>query len=171
MDLLPDAESAVCFTGHRYIGRELLPGLTSKLDVVIDRCIDKGLTSFLAGGAIGFDTLAALRVTEAKLRHPRAKLYLILPCRDQTKLWKSLCDINEYRRLKECADGIVYIQDFYDKNCMMKRNMFLVDHSSICIAYFDGKSGGTGNTVKYAAECGKKIINLYNADAQDEKNA
>ena len=62
--------------------------------------------------------------------------------------------------MKEEADEIIYVQEFYDSKCMMKRNRMMVDMSSLCVAYFDGKSGGTFNTVKYADESGVSVINL-----------
>ena len=154
-------EKSVCFTGHRNIKKEDLAALTERLDVLIDRCAAKGYTNFIAGGAVGFDTLAAKRVLEAKRRNPDITLELILPCRDQTSRWKSLDDINTYRDLKGEADRVEYLQIFYDADCMMNRNMKMVDSSSVCIAYFNGKSGGTANTVEYAKRQGLKVINLY----------
>lgn len=150
----------VCFTGHRLIecGEDELAG---KLDVVIDRCVEKGYRRFLTGGALGFDTLAAKRVVAAKERHPEISLSLILPCRDQTKLWKKLPDIREYSALKDVADEVVYVQNFYDQSCMMKRNRLMVDSSGLCIAYFNGRPGGTGNTVEYAKNKGVPTVNLY----------
>ncbi len=156
---------SVCFTGHRRIKREDLPALVGRLDVLIARCADAGYTNFIAGGAVGFDTLAAKRVIEARKIRPEITLELILPCRDQTSRWKDLRDINTYRDLKGEADRVEYLQIFYDAECMMKRNRKMVDSSSVCIAYFNGKSGGTANTVEYAARQGLKIINLY----RDEK--
>ena len=149
-----------CFTGHRRIKPELLSDVTQKLDIVIARLAEKGIARFLTGGALGFDTLAARRVIEAKKEDPRISLTLVLPCRDQTKMWTRLVDINEYRYIKEAADEIVYIQEFYDAECMMKRNIYMVDSSSVCIAYFEGRSGGTQNTVKYAKSRGVSVINL-----------
>ena len=159
-DTVPKSET-VCFTGHRSINKDAATAVSGKLDVVIERCVGKGYRRFLAGGALGFDTLAARRVAEAKKKYPSVTLSLILPCRDQTRLWTKLDDLNEYRELKELADEIVYIQDFYDKSCMMKRNIYMVDHSSLCVAYFGGRAGGTLNTVRYAEEKGVAVINLF----------
>ena len=43
----------------------------------------------------------------------------------------------------------------------MKRNMYMVDSASLCVAYFNGKPGGTLNTVKYAKKCGVPVLNLH----------
>ncbi|MBQ7671231.1 MAG: DUF1273 family protein [Clostridia bacterium] len=150
----------VCFTGHRIIPAGEKDAVTAKLDVIIERCVEKGYGRFVAGGALGFDKLAADRVIAFRKAGRPVTLCLVLPCRDQTKLWKSLPDINEYRKMKEEADEIIYVQEFYDSKCMMKRNRMMVDMSSLCIAYFDGRSGGTSNTVKYANEVGVSVVNL-----------
>ena len=54
------------------------------------------------------------------------------------------------------------------RNCMMKRNMFLVDSSSMCVAYFNGKPGGTSNTVNYANKTGVPVLNLFSGNAADD---
>ena len=52
----------VCFSGHR-AGVDLrLPALQRRLDKEIEQLIVRGITRFLVGGALGFDTLAALAV-------------------------------------------------------------------------------------------------------------
>ncbi|MBQ7715797.1 MAG: DUF1273 family protein [Clostridia bacterium] len=163
-----DKSTTVCFTGHRYLGKDEAPHISEKLDLLINRLVGKGYRTFLAGGALGFDTLAAKRVVEAKETVPDVKLILVLPCRDQTKMWTDLSRINEYRELKDTADDIIYIQTFYDRNCMMKRNMFLVDSSSMCVAYFNGKPGGTSNTVNYANKTGVPVLNLFSGNAADD---
>jgi uncharacterized phage-like protein YoqJ len=49
--------------------------------------IRHGATHFYAGGALGFDTIAALTVLRLKKLYPQIKLCLILPCKNQTKMW------------------------------------------------------------------------------------
>ena len=53
---------SVCFTGHRQIpasqGRPVVQALRRE----IGRATGAGFTRFYAGGALGFDTLAALTV-------------------------------------------------------------------------------------------------------------
>ena len=100
MDLIAEKEHNVCFTGHRTLKDELVPGLIEQIDVTIIRCADSGRTNFITGGALGFDTLAAHRVLEIKKDRPEIKLYLVLPCRDQTIRWKDLVRINDYKIIK-----------------------------------------------------------------------
>ena len=44
---------------------------------------------------------------------------------------------------------------------MQKRNQFMVDHSNLLIAVWDGSSGGTSNCVAYAKKIGLQIV-LFN---------
>ena len=55
-----------CFTGHRTIRAEHMLMLPRVLDRVLEGLIGRNITIFRTGGAIGFDTLAALKVLEKK---------------------------------------------------------------------------------------------------------
>ena len=47
----------------------------------------------------------------------------------------------------------------YSRNCMLKRNRYLVDHSSILLAVYNGTyQSGTGMTVRYAQRLTRDII-------------
>ena len=52
----------------------------------------------------------------------------------------------------------------YHAGCFAARNRFMVDASSRLICYYDGRSGGTAQTVHMAEQSGLKIVNL--ADGQ-----
>ena len=54
-----------CFTGHRNIAYEDALRLPALLDRVLVELIERGATAFRAGGAIGFDTVAALKATSS----------------------------------------------------------------------------------------------------------
>ena len=85
-----------------------------------------------AGGALGFDTLAA----------------------------KTVLDIMVYEDIKRRSDKIVYVSREYTPDCMHRRNRHLVDHSGTCICYLTRSTGGTAYTVDYARRKGLRIINL-----------
>ena len=133
---------ACCFTGHRNIPQRKSKQIQERLRNEIVAAIQNGYTFFYAGGAIGFDTMAA---------H--------LPCVNQTDGWEQ-SDIDEYERIRVLADEIIYTSEENKKGCMHKRNRYLVDHSSLCICYMTRKSGGTAYTVEYATSNGLKIINI-----------
>ena len=155
-------KSTTCFfTGHRIISEETMSALAADLDIVLDELISDGIDTFICGGAVGFDTLAACRVIVAKKRFPNITLELILPCRDQTAKWRKSYDIALYQRIKGLADSVVYVSETYSPECMHLRNRTMADRSSVCVAYYNGRGGGTAYTVRYARDRGLSVINLY----------
>ena len=125
----------------------------------IIKLVEKNYRYFGAGGALGFDTLAAQTVLELKTEHPDVKLILVLPCLSQTRGW-SARDIEIHEEIKSKADQVVYTSQEYTRGCMHKRNRHLVDNSSICICYLTESTGGTAYTVNYAKEKGLMTINV-----------
>ena len=152
-------EKTCCFTGHRKIPHGSIPLVTEKLNENIVKLIKKGYRYFGAGGAIGFDTIAAGCVIELKKIYPDIRLILVLPCISQADGWHER-DRQLYRKIKEQADKVVYISREYTSTCMHLRNRHLINHSSACICYLTEPSGGTAYTVKYAEQLGRKVINI-----------
>ena len=148
-----------CFTGHRKLPKDNYPTIKSNLRTAVVNNIENGYRFFEAGGALGFDTIAAQTVLELKESYPQIRLILVLPCVTQTKSWQK-DDIDEYNRIKELADEVVYTSKEYSKGCMHKRNRYLVDHSTLCICYLTENKGGTAYTVKYAESKGVSVINI-----------
>ena len=148
-----------CFTGHRKIPSEQYSRIAERLREKIVALIKDGIIFFGAGGALGFDTLAALTVLSLKRDYPQIKLILVLPCPTQTRGWAEK-DIGIYEDIKTRCDKYIYTADKYTRDCMLKRNRHLADNSSVCICYLTEVRGGTAYTVDYAAKKGLKIINL-----------
>lgn len=147
-----------CFTGHRKLPKEQYAEIEKVLEKRIIELIEKGVRYFGAGGALGFDTMAALIVLKLKERYPHIKLILVLPCRNQTKKWQQK-DIDMYEYIKSKCDKYVYTSQYYYNGCMQKRNKHLVDNSGYCICYLTNENSGTAFTVNYA-EC--KNLVVYN---------
>ena len=152
-------EHTCCFTGHRRIPQERILTIRNNLKDVVVSAIKDGYLYFGAGGALGFDTLAAQTVLELKKQYVQIRLILVLPCLSQTIYWREQ-DISEYERIKRCADKVVYTSQEYTRDCMNKRNRHLVDNSGLCICYFNEETGGTAYTVNYAKAQGLRIISL-----------
>lgn len=148
-----------CFSGHRRIPDEDLLIIKQKLMGAITSAIKDGYIFFGAGGALGFDTLAAQTVLELKKQYAHIRLILVLPCLSQARYWREQ-DISEYELIKRSADKVVYTSQEYTYDCMHKRNRHLVDNSSMCICYLNEQAGGTAYTVKYAESQGLSIINV-----------
>ena len=152
-------EKTVCFTGHRTTPLLKKWKIEKKLKETLEALIDNGYCYFGAGGALGFDTIAAQTVLGLKKKHPEIKLILVLPCKNQTRGWEEK-DVSVYESIIEQADKVVYTQEHYDRGCMFKRNRHLVDNSSVCVAYLTEEKGGTAYTVNYANQKGVKVINI-----------
>lgn len=152
-------EKACCFTGHRTIPPGERRELARRLEETVLRLYRRGVRYFGAGGALGFDTLAAQAILRLREECPGIRLILVLPCPSQTKGWKPE-DAAEYEQIKSQADQVVYTSQEYTRGCMHKRNRYLVDHSGVCVCYLTKDSGGTAYTVRYAKAHGLEIINL-----------
>lgn len=152
-------ENTCCFTGHRQIPPGAQAEIKGKLERVITDLYQKGVRCYEAGGALGFDTLAAQTVIRLREKCPGMELILALPCQTQTRGWRPE-DIAEYERIKAQADEVIYTAQQYTKGCMHIRNRYMVDHSGICVCYLTKDSGGTAYTVRYAEQNGIEIINI-----------
>lgn len=148
-----------CFTGHRELPRESLPELRDLLRRAVRYAYAHGVREFRAGGALGFDTLAALTVLELREEHPELSLCLYLPCRDQDRGWSER-NRAIFREILGRADRVRYISEEYYHGCMQRRNRALVDGSDVCVAFCRHLGGGSAYTVKYAKEEGLTVWNL-----------
>ena len=53
---------------------------------------------------------------------------------------------------------MVYVNRDYKKDCMLERNRFLVEHSDILLAVYNGeRRGGTAATIRYARKAGREV--------------
>ena len=152
-------EQTACFTGHRTIPPQQLEPLTQRLWEAVEEAIHRGYRYFGAGGALGFDTLAAQTVLEFKKVHPQVRLILVLPCPSQAERWRREQQ-QTYQTIRAQADKVVYTSPTYHRGCMHQRNRHLVDHSSLCISYLTQPTGGTAYTVDYATAQGLEVVNL-----------
>ena len=159
MVIVINRNTTCCFNGHRRIPPSERPALEKRLEVEIEHLIHQGVRYFGAGGALGFDTMAALAVLRLRTLHPHIRLILVLPCEDQAKSWgeagKKIYDL-----ILHDADKVVYVSRKYTPDCMYKRNRHLVNHSGVCLCYLTNPKSGTGYTVGYAKQKGLRVINL-----------
>lgn len=153
-----------CFTGHRELPTDDLPEISKRLEDTLVKLIEQGYRYFGAGGALGFDTLAAQAVLRLRERYPQIRLILVLPCLNQTR-GRLQADVDIYEGLKRCADKVTYTSESYFRGSMQKRNRYLVDNSSVCICYLTKLTGGTAYTVDYARRSGLRIINIAGPDS------
>ena len=150
---------ACCFTGHRDIPPEILPALAAKLEAIVLELIADDIRYFYAGGALGFDTLAAETVLRLRDQFPQIRLILALPCREQTRGWSAAL-VSRYEHILHRANEVIYTSEHYTRGCMQRRNRFMVDHSAVCVAYCIRSTGGSAYTLQYARKSGLHILLL-----------
>lgn len=151
----------VSFTGHREVNDR---HLRTSLYELLESLINKGVDMFYAGGAAGFDTIAAQTVLDLKSLYPWITLKLLLPCspEEQTRSFSS--EMQEtYFDIMQNADSVEFISPRYVEGCMKIRNQRLIDKADICVCYYDERrpATGTGQTVRMAYKKGINVINLY----------
>lgn len=159
---------ACCLSGHRALpSGAQLERLRQNLKKTIAKLAQEEITLFYVGGALGFDTLAAMTVLEMKAYFPQIRLYLALPCPEQHERW-SKEDKALYEQIKEHADRVDYVSKQYTPDCMKKRNYYMVDHSCVCAYYLiHSMRSGTAQTVHYAGKQGSRLIDLSAEEPED----
>ena len=154
-----DKNRTCSFTGHRAIPDGMTDYLFQRIKDGVNYLYFQGVRTFLNGGALGFDALAAEAVIERRKERPDIRLVIVAPCKDQDSKW-GIKDKIRYYQIKRAADDVICLSDHYYRGCMHQRNRYLVDHSAACICYLTEDTGGTAYTVKYAQSKGLKIFNL-----------
>ena len=154
-------KSRVCsFTGHRIIEKNHQNRINEFVMRSIEFAYEKGCRLFLAGGAVGFDTIAARQVILFRMSHPDVRLRLVLPCRAQDKKWGERQKDN-YDFTLSASDEVIYTSEEYTRDCMKKRNYVLARDADIVIAYVSRSNSGSAQTVRMAQKLGKEVYNLY----------
>ena len=155
--MLKQSKNACCFTGHRKLNAPIEEIKENLYEAITHAIILKDCKRFICGGAIGFDTLAAELVLEAKNIFHSLTLEIAVPCENQSESW-SQAQKEKYDEIISQADKVTLLSTQYTKNCMQKRNEYMVDNSSLVIAHYDGSAGGTKNTFEYAKKHNKEIV-------------
>lgn len=159
-------EFACAFTGHRpksfpWKYDEAAPDCVLLKEVLakqIEMLADRGVTDFLSGMAQGVDIWSSQIVLDLQKKNPALKLHCVLPCKGQESKWTASAQ-ERYRSILAQANEVVYVGQKYSRDCMLKRNRYLVDHSSFLLAVYNGtRRSGTGATVRYAINQGREIV-------------
>jgi len=167
MVIIIHKQKSCSFTGHR-VGK--LPWREDEAD---PRCLDlkgrisdavssvygSGITHFICGMATGCDMYFCEAVFEFRESRPDITIEAAIPCEGQSKSW-SAENRRRYERLVSECDYQTIIQKSYTPDCMLRRNRYMVDSSSVLIAAWSGRQGGTMSTILYAIRNGLEIIEL-----------
>ena len=142
-------ETTCCFTGHR---PEKLPWredegdprcleLKARLAGAVEAAYEKGMRHFLCGMARGADFYCCEAALALRERRPGVTVEAVIPCEEQAARWRER-DRERWFSLVERCDNETMLQHHYDRGCMLRRNRYLVDHSAMLIAVYDGMLGG-----------------------------
>lgn len=154
---------AAAFTGHRNIAHAQYPQIKGQLKIAIYNSYLQSIRKFYCGCAVGFDLLAAEAVLEMKGQLHDITLSAVVPYRNQCE-WFSSSARQRYHDVLEKADDVMILGEEYHARCFLERNDYMVERSSLLIAYFYGNhKGGTFYTCHKAASRGLPINNLYTA--------
>lgn len=159
---MKEREKTCCFTGHRIIPSQVIPQLKAELAQTVTELIGQGVTQFVTGGALGFDTLAAEEVLRQRKALPEVRLRLMLPCKGQERRWK-LGDRLRYQKIARQADEVTYLAETYYDGCMLTRNRAMIEASAHCVVYCTRGKGGAVYTANRAAQAGLHMIYLMRA--------
>lgn len=168
-DLQGWGEQMVCaFTGHR---PERLPwgsdetdvrcgALRRRMEQVVTELYAQGCDTFLCGMARGCDTLFAESVLAVQKRHSELRLVAMIPCPSQPDAWPE-ADRARYSRLLAACSEVRVLEPSYSGGCMLRRNRAMVDAAELLVTVYDGGSGGTEATIRYARQKGTQIVPLW----------
>lgn len=149
-----------------------------------ERAEKHGSIRVVSGMAQGIDQLAIIAADKLRsnLGADRVSIHGAIPCLDFENGWKNKkgeviqSSVDMYRKLLALCDTseIVYKDGDYiaskkefagqpqGENCAMgKRNVYMVEMANEVLAYWNGKSGGTGNCVN-SANTRNKLVTVIN---------
>ena len=162
-----DREICCAFTGHRegklpWHGNEL-DGRCLRLKQSMYEAVRLAYTSgkrhFLCGMATGCDTYFCETLIRLRQEKRDVTIEAAIPWEGQSLRWSEKQRRRYHRLVSEC-DYQTVVQSFYSDDCMMRRNRYMVDSASLLIAAYDGKAGGTRNTMLYAMRQGVEVVEL-----------
>lgn len=165
-EIMPSIEKSCCFTGHRpkfyeFGSNESHPDCVRIKSFIRERCehliAEKGVTHFISGGALGVDTWAMEEVLSLKKQHSHITLECALPYAEMPNRFGAE-DRNRYDTIMtECDIKTIVCPKYTGRDCMDKRNEYMVDHAEYLIAVWLGIMTGTGRTVEYAKKLGREV--------------
>lgn len=149
--------TAVCFTGHRSFGSDSASDLFDMVLAHLYAYHTRGYRTFIAGGAVGFDMLAAQAVCEMRLERPDTRLVLALPFPGHDSRFPD-GDKRQLAELIAFADEVITVSDHYHPGVFAVRNRWMVDHAHACLCYLrqTGRSG-TRQTMDMARTAGLEM--------------
>ncbi len=155
------------FTGHRenklpWRSNETAPeciDLKARIADTVEAVYASGIRHYICGMATGGDMYFCEAVLALRTCHEDITLEAAIPWEGQSDAWSQKLK-DRYLRLVEDCDFYTLVSKSYTPECLIKRNHYMVDNSSLLIAAYTGKPGGTMSTMLYAIRQGLEVIQL-----------
>lgn len=165
-----DRKTTCCFTGHRpqklpFKFDEQHPDCVRLKELLRQELVrlitEAGVTHFITGMSLGIDQICAELVLELKKEYPDVTLECAIPYEEQAINW-TVSQRERYYDIVADSDNATQIQVAHTKDCMAKRNRYMVDRSSYVLAVWDGTGRrGSGQIVRYARKHGRIITIVH----------
>jgi len=161
-----DKKTTCCFTGHR-AGKlpwgfdeenEQCVQLKTRIADAVEAVYASGIRHFICGMANGADIYFCEAVIALR-DYRELTLEAAIPYEGQSNGWPER-EKRRYDRLVSSCDFQTLVCREYTHDCMMRRNRYMVDASSVLIAAYGGERGGTMNTLLYAMRQGLEVIQI-----------
>ena len=163
--------SVICIQAHR-LERENLGFHQEMMSKFIQREIRTAICEefqiFRLGLNMGADIWAAQVILKLRDAYfPHIRLHCYLPSESQANNWPE--DWREpYFDVLAQADDVLYLQRYYSKGCMQRRNREMLSGSARLIALHDNVAeSGISQTVNYAEEKGIETIVIRPLEGPD----
>lgn len=165
MGAMHKRETTCCFSGHRppklHWGAneddERCTALKAEIAARLDGIYQAGYRHFICGMAIGCDTYFAEAVLALREAHGDVTLEAAIPCGTQPEKWTEAQRLR-YNSLIDASDEVTVLQIDYTPGCMLARNRYMVDQSSLLLCCYNGGPGGTMSTILYAMRSGVETM-------------
>ena len=132
--------------------RDIVPSDYPIIEMEVANILSERPDEILFGGARGTDTvaLAAACAMLAGTRPPKLTVIVPKTVKDQP--------LEAQEWISECADEVVELRaPRLDTKAYWRRNKALITRADGLVAFWDGRSGGTGMTIRLAEEMGKPV--------------
>lgn len=155
----------VSFFGHRKIRNQL--HLDRTLDELIARLLrEHSYVEFLVGRDGDFDQIvsSAIRRCQRKHGHHNSSHIWVMPYPTSFFRDNEEACYAYYDEIEICEESSVK----HFKAAFQVRNRHMVDRSDLTVFYVETNEGGAYQTMQYAIQQGKDLINLYQ-DKEDKQ--
>lgn len=161
-------ETTCCFTGPRPHKLPLLTNTEQRGHLmgriareILRMAMRDGYDTFLCGMAQGADMLFAETLLHLR-EETTVPLHLVcvIPFFAQADAWPEDMQ-RQYENILFRAEQRIILKAHYSNGCLLSRNRFMVDHSSLLLAVYNERmGGGTGYTVDYAQKRKLRITQI-----------